>query len=59
MVFVVLLRGIGQTIEVLVPSKPVETENKNHYEVIIKRGDGTLDRVYRFDKINVISIREV
>lgn len=57
MIFVVLLRGIGHTIEVLVPTRPIESEH--HYEVIIKHGDGTLDRVYRFDKINVISIREV
>jgi hypothetical protein len=59
MVFQVLLRGIREVHEVLVPTKPIESENKQHFEVVIKRKDGSLERVYRFDKINVLSIKQV
>ena len=52
------LRGIGEVVSVIVPKKPIETEDKKQYEVYVNRKDGTLDRVYRFDKINVISIME-
>lgn len=52
------LRGIGSHFFVIVPKKPIETENKQQFEVLIHKGDGTLDRVYRFEKYSVISIME-
>lgn len=53
------LRGITGTITVDLPKKPVETENGRQYEVYINEKDGTLDRIYRFDKINILGIVEI
>jgi len=58
--FVVYLRGGSETepnngvIEVIVPKEP-----NDELEVVINKPDGTLDRVYRFSKECVISIKEL
>lgn len=58
--FKVLLRGGSETepnngvVEVIVPTKPTM-----ELEVVVNRPDGTLDRVYRFAKENLIAIKEI
>jgi len=58
--FKVILRGGSETepdngiVEVIVPNKPNEA-----LEVYVNRPDGTLDRVYRFARENLLAIKEI
>ena len=53
------LKSDNEVISIIVPKKPIESENKRQYEVYINKKDGTLERVYRFEKYSIISIIEV
>lgn len=63
--FLIQLRGGSETdpnkgiVSVKVPKKPIEDENKRQLVVFVNRADGTLDRVYRFNKECIISIKEL
>ena len=57
MSFKVTLRSTNGPIESLVPKKPIEEDNK--LVVYEFKNDGTLFKVWRFEKINIISIGEV
>jgi hypothetical protein len=56
----VKLKSSPEPVIVIVPSKPKE-EEKNHRQLIVKvnRKDGTLERVFGFDRICIISIKEI
>jgi nitrogen fixation protein len=55
--FKVTLRSTNEPVEVMVPKKPIEEDNK--LVVYEFRKDGTLNKVWRFEKMNIISITEV
>lgn len=61
----VYLRGGSETnpnkgiVEVLVPKQPVMCDNERQLEVIVNRTDGSLEKVYRFERQMVISIKEL
>lgn len=57
MSFKVTLRSTNEPVEVVVPKKPMEEDNK--LVVYEYRKDGTLNKVWRFEKINIIYINEV
>lgn len=58
--FKVILRGGSETepnngiVEVIVPKKPTDD-----LEVVVNRPDGTLDRVYRFARENLLIVKEI